>query len=134
MPTNILALYATGKTTGIVIDTGHDVTNVLPVFEGYGIQETLETQNYGGNALSNALRELYEDRNPLIKGNFDQIHNLKEQYCSVREELSSPLQSKFSDELFTLPDGQKIRLGHELVSIPEQIFNPVEGGFCTKSV
>ena len=31
---SLLALYGSGKTTGLVLDSGEDITTVLPIFEG----------------------------------------------------------------------------------------------------
>lgn len=36
--------------------------------------------------------------------------------------------------MYSLPDDQKIRLGEELMRIPEQMFAPVPEGFCKRSV
>lgn len=133
-PTNVLSLFATGRKSGLVIDSGHDVTNVLPVFEGYPIQENIETELYGGKAITDSLRLIYEDRDPLVKGNFDQIQYLKEKFSSVPEKGSNGFKGTASNEIFALPDGQKVKLGEELQRIPDQMFNPVEDGFCTRSV
>ena len=119
MPTNVLALFATGKKTGLVIDTGHDVTNVLPIFEGYAILENLETELYGGKAVTDSLRVIYEDKDPLIKGNFDVIHNMKEYHARVVPRAGNSFNSESDGILYSLPDDQKIRLGEELARIPE---------------
>jgi actin len=132
MPTTILALYSTGKTSGIVLDSGHDVTNVMPVYEGYSIREAIKTDNYGGNAIVEQLMKLYEAKIPSLKGNRMMGFDIKEKECSVRDSSGKTLVQ--SSTMFELPDGQIIPFGSELQEIPEQIFNPVPGGFTTKSV
>lgn len=134
MPTNVLSLFSTGKKSGLVIDSGHDVTNVLPVFEGYAIRESLETELYGGKAITDSLKIIYEDRDPLIKGNFDVIHKVKELYACVSPNPTSNFSTSNDGKLFSLPDDQKIRLGEELMRIPEQIFSPVPQGYCKRSI
>lgn len=37
MNSSTLSLFATGSTTGLVVESGHSVTSVVPVFEGYPI-------------------------------------------------------------------------------------------------
>jgi actin len=134
MPTPILALYSIGKTTGIVLDSGYDVTNVMPVFEGYSIREAIKTELYGGKAIVDELMKIYEERVPSLKGNSSVGTSIKENECSVLSSQGHARARPAAATVYNLPDGQSLPLGKELTEIPEQMFNPIEGGYSKVSL
>ena len=54
----VLSLFATGKSTGVVLDSGDGVTHVIPVYEGYSLAHSCERIDFGGRDVTDHLRNL----------------------------------------------------------------------------
>ena len=50
--------FATGKSTGIVLDSGDGVTHVIPVYDGYSLAHSCERIDFGGRDVTEHLRNL----------------------------------------------------------------------------
>lgn len=56
--TSLLSLYASGRTTGLVVESGDSVTHVVPCYEGYIIPYGVTRLELGGRDISDYLYRL----------------------------------------------------------------------------
>jgi actin len=57
----VLALYSTGKTTGVVLGSGYGLTSAVPVFEGFALSHAIQKINLGGAQLTDYLISLMNE-------------------------------------------------------------------------
>ena len=55
----VLSLYASGKITGIVLDSGDGVTQSVPVFEGYSLSHSSRKVDLAGRDVTEHLQQLF---------------------------------------------------------------------------
>jgi len=68
----VMSLYAAGRTTGLVVDSGDGVTHTVPVYEGYSIPHAVEKMEIAGRVITTYLQKLL-------------IENMDEAFCSSAE-------------------------------------------------
>ena len=126
---SMLGLMAYGKTSGIVVDSGFNVTSTVPIYEGFPLQYASKKINLGGEDISLNLLELIKDKvGPsfkLIKGRLlaDEIKEHKG-YISMNNEEQE--EEKQNENLYKLPDGNDLKLENEIFKINDILFNPPE--------
>lgn len=57
----LLSLYATGNTTGIVLDVGEGVSSVAAAVEGYAVSEMMQREDFGGGTVTQYLQRLLRE-------------------------------------------------------------------------
>ncbi|KAI9295681.1 Actin/actin-like protein [Neoconidiobolus thromboides FSU 785] len=123
----ILSLYASGRTTGIVLDCGDGVTHAVPIYEGFSMPNAVKRVDIAGRDVTEYLQVL------LRKGGYnfhtsaekEIVRLIKEKTCYVSSSPNKEAKEtsgKVSD--FLLPDGQIIKLGSERYRAAEILFNP----------
>lgn len=58
----VLALYASDKTTGLVLNSGEGITHVVPVYEGFAVPHAIQRANIAGQEITEYLRGHLRDK------------------------------------------------------------------------
>ncbi|PYI01823.1 Actin/actin-like protein [Aspergillus sclerotiicarbonarius CBS 121057] len=127
----VLSFHASGRTTGTVIQTGHNSTDVVPIHDGLPILNKWRQAYGSGSDLTDYLRRKLRDRGyELYTGlGFEHARHIKEKHCYVPSDWWSDLgefhESPHSYErTYTLPDGQIITIGRERFDTGKALFDP----------
>lgn len=126
----VLALYAQGLTSGVVVDSGDGVTHIVPVYESVVLTHLTKRLDVAGRDVTRNLIALLTRRGyPLNRtADFETVRQIKEKLCYVSYDLE--LDKRLSEdttvlvESYTLPDGRVIRIGSERFEAPECLFQP----------
>jgi actin-related protein len=127
-----LALYANGKTTGVVVDIGYQTTSCVPIYEGFVLNHAVSKVEIGGYDLTKYLCKLINDNkdNPQFNNlaQLEMINTAKEQICEVAEDYDSQMKKCLDinkKETYVFPDGKTvITYSGEKYQCPEMLFQP----------
>jgi actin len=116
----LLALYASGRTTGLVVQSTGGVTHTVPIYDGYVLPHAVLRLDMGGRDLTRWLRDMLAERG--ISVDEDAARQLQAQLCYVARDYDDEmLQPK---ETSLTIDGQSYTLGSERFRCPEALFKP----------
>lgn len=127
----VLSLYASGRTTGVVLDVGDIVTIALPVAEGHCDLHGIRRLDIGGRDVTERLTMLLRKCGAgLFASSSEQqaVRRLKERLGYVAkdggEEEKKFIAGGGVGSSFDLPDGNVVEVGAERFRGPEILFNP----------
>ena len=123
---SMLGLFSYGKSSGIVVDSGYNITSTVPVYEGFPLVYASQKINLGGEDLSNKILDIVKDKldktYKTIKGKL-LSEDIKDKLGFVTMNIN---QEEKVEKKYILPDAKELIMGNELYEVNEILFNPGE--------
>ncbi|MFW9934361.1 MAG: hypothetical protein ACFFDU_02365 [Candidatus Thorarchaeota archaeon] len=126
----VLTLLFLGKHTGMVVDIGHTLSIITPIYQGFLLREHVIDTATGSLYVTAALRRLYEETAnnsarysdyAKIATDAKAIEYIKRNYCQVRP---NPKDKKTPREWQYRRKGINVSLGTVPWRAPEVLFDP----------
>lgn len=128
---SVLALYSTGRTTGVVVDVGDGVSCIAPVFDGFALPGSIRRIDIAGRDITKQLQlQIMKDGYSMNSSSeFEILRNMKERIGFVNYKISNSIHDD-TFQNFQLPDGKTLKVRNTSLSKScEILFQPESFGY-----
>lgn len=127
----VLALYATGRTTGVTLESGDGVTYAVPIWEGYDVPPAARRMDMAGRDLTEHMTQMLQSTRGCVfstPGERAIVRDVKEKLSYVALDFDAEMRKAASgtgvETAYELPDGMLMSVGVERFRCPEALFQP----------
>ena len=140
--TATLALYASGRTTGVVLQIGDSTIWQVPIYEGHvltwSVINPAHMDHISGRNLTDHMMKLLSERGYSFTTCFEReiVRDIKEKFCYIASDFEAEMQKAAASPALVEktyeydlpgmfgPDKQVITVGNERFRCPEALYRP----------
>ncbi|KAH0679609.1 hypothetical protein KY285_011844 [Solanum tuberosum] len=127
----VLSMFANGRLTGIVLNSGDSATNTVPIYEGHALPHAISWLGLGGRDITYYLTRILSDGGYVFHGTIREnnvTRRMKETITYVALDFEQEIEKAKNrcsvEKAFELPSGQVLNVGAERFRCPEVLFQP----------